>query len=286
VASRLPPWIFLPAATACAALAGLEEPSADPPAPPAAEAGAPEAAAADTGIACAPGATFNDGHGLTHAERALPVPTIDGDGADWRCAERFLVPPSDRARLGIPAASRMEVALQWDDEHLYFWARAETTEGSNAAVAEIYRNDSVHLYVARPMTNAIYAATDRHFVFDVRRQVAEFGDIGETRGNGDAIVGLRAKVGESVASGGRTFFEVEAAIDAVSIGRPRLSRGDRVRVNFQLNDATPGDPTPGYRVWFIDAGACGVNASSCDHDLLGTSEPYCDPRCTGEVELR
>jgi hypothetical protein len=67
------------------------------------------------------------------------------------------------------------------------------------------------------------------------------------------------------------------------VGRSGFARGDRVRVNFQVNDGTPPSNTVGYRIWFHNGSVCSPRV---DCFIASASEPFCDPRCTGEVELR
>lgn len=215
--------------------------------------------------------------------RADVPPEIDGVFDDWGCADKLSIGAGALERDGIPATSTADVAIMWDDVHLYFWAKVTVENPSNTFSADLYANDSVHLFVAADMPGEDYRIYDHQLVFDVRRQVADFGDVAPTRrGTGDGILGVTAKIGQAVVSGTTSTFEVEARLDAGILNRQRFERGDRIRVNFQVNDGAP-NTTTGYRIWFHSAAVCQAH-TNCS--FSGSSEPYCDPRCTGEVTLQ
>lgn len=281
MSARLAIVLFVSLAGACAAIAGLEEPTRDGPiARPDAAA---DVTASDTRPACRPGGEASDGKGRLHAVRADVAPEIDGRFDDWACADKMAIGAGDRARDGIPATSTADVAIMWDAVHLYFWARVTVQNPSNTASADIYINDSVHLFLAADGPAQDYRGLDHQLVFDVRKQVADFGDVPPTRrGTGNGVRGVRAMTSDAIVSGNQSAFEVEVVIDAGVIGRTSFASGERVRVNFQVNDGAPGSTT-GYRTWFHDPASCVAHIGCA---ISGTSEPYCDPRCTGEVELR
>ena len=112
-------------------------------------------------------------------------------------------------------------------------------------------------------------------VFDYMSFVADYGG-GATR---PTPSGITANVGPFLSQNGVLTFVVEARVDAAVVGRPGFTQGERVRVNFQIND----NAAASYRMWFWESAVC-VPFGTCNRS--GASEPFCDPHCTGEVELR
>jgi hypothetical protein len=172
-----------------------------------------------------------------------------------------------------------EIAMQWDEQHLYLLARVTTdSPGGTATGDQIFKNDSLLLFLAGPdpQPAAGYRASDHQMVFDYMSFVADYGG-GATR---PTPTGITAKAGPFVSQSGVLTFVVEARVDAAVVGRPGgFTQGERVRVNFQIND----NAATSYRTWFWESAVC-VGFGTCNK--AGASEPYCDPHCTGEVELR
>ena len=172
-----------------------------------------------------------------------------------------------------------EIAMQWDDQHLYFLARVTTdSPGGTAPRNQNFLNDSVHLYLAgpNPQPSAGYRTSDHQMVFDYRNLVTDYQG-GLTQ---PGVAGITATTGPARDENGTLSFVVEARIDAAILGRTMgFQAGDAVRVNFQVNDKADS----AYRIWFWETAVC-KGFGACDKS--GASEPFCDPHCSGEVALR
>ena len=282
-------WSFVIGACAagCAALAGINDGKdgtsssgeADLPVRDAADGGGSEA---DTGApgACKPG-NAEDSPSLIHASKVTveaPV-SVNGDPAEWACVDRLDF--SVGGRVIGPAAGKdiAEIAMQWDEGHLYLLARVTTdSPGGVATGNQIFSNDSVQLFLAGPdpQVGVLARLSDHQIVFDYQGFVVDYrGGIARAGTNG-----ITSAISPFNSQNGVLTFVVEAAIDAAIVGRPGgFTKGERVRVNFQVNESAPS----GYRVWFWAPEVC-VGFTGCNTG--GVSLPYCDPRCTGEVELR
>ena len=228
--------------------------------------------------ACPPGGNAADSEASIHATKVTKEVKVDGDGAEWTCVDRLAFTTGQRV-VGL-AANRgvADVAMQWDETHLYLWAKVRTASPTgNAQRLANFNNDSFHLYVASRTPTQTYTAADHHIVIDPLRQVADY-EISTRPGLAgiDATSGLMQDEG-----GGIISFVVEAKLDAAIIGRTTFAAGDTVRVNFQINDQP--DVANNYRIWFRDVAVC-TTFATCER--AGGSEPYCDPRCTGPVVLR
>jgi hypothetical protein len=228
---------------------------------------------------CAAGGNSADSPTKIHATKVQTPVKIDGDGAEWGCVDRFAFTGGQRV-VGLAGGNAVaDIAVQWDEANVYFWASVKTAStGDNGAAGRQgnFANDSIHLYLSGPSPNMNYTADDHHLVFDYKNQVADYA-IGFRTG----LDGIAAVVSPVTNANGTLSFVVEARIESQRIGRPTLKAGDKVRINFQLNDAP--NSAGNYRIWFRDVAVC-ARFTKCD--LAGGSEPYCDPRCTGEVELR
>lgn len=269
----------------CATLAGINdgEDRVDTPA----EAGADidsavsttdSGAADDSSVApCAPGGNAEDSASTLHATKVTTAVKIDGDGADWGCVDRLAFTTGQQVVGLSPARGVADVAMQWDETHLYLWAKVKTEPqpGTSPRLSN-FRNDSFHLYVTSRNPTQTYTLDDHQIVVDALKQVADYAI--STR---PGLTGIDATAGPSVNEGGLTVFVVEMKVDAGIIGRTSFAQGDTVRVNFQINDQP--DVANNYRVWFRDNAVC-KKFGGCDK--AGGSEPSCDPSCTGTVVLR
>jgi hypothetical protein len=234
----------------------------------------------DALVACKPG-NAADSTSKLHASKVTadaPV-VVNGDPAEWACVDRLDFSVGGRAVGAAAGHDVAEIAMQWDEQHLYFLARVTSDAPGGTAVGDqIFKNDSMHLFLAGPdpQPAAGYRASDHQMVFDYQSLVADYGG-GLTR---PSTAGITEKAGPFVSQNGVLTFTVEARIDASVIGRAGgLKAGDRVRVNFQIND----NAAASYRTWFWESAVC-TSFGTCNRS--GVSEPYCDPHCTGEVELR
>src|SRR5688572_21011016 len=96
-------------ATACAAIANIQDPTEDPILPES-DAGPDSAPTRDAKPSCTPGGSASDGPGRLHAKKADPAPVIDGAFDDWSCADTLSIGVGERANA-IPAGSTADVGL-------------------------------------------------------------------------------------------------------------------------------------------------------------------------------
>ncbi|MBS2011479.1 MAG: hypothetical protein JST00_01095 [Deltaproteobacteria bacterium] len=225
----------------------------------------------------------------TIPEIARVVPSapviVDGSGKEWSCVDRMVFLTGNR-RVDIAGGRGVaRIALQHDDEAIYVWAVVTTATPSGTAAANAnFRNDSFHLYAMGPAPTAEYTGQDHHVVVDALGLVTDYSDVAGIRPTLEGIV-AKASMPVPAADPALQTFEVELRITAKTLGRVGFQAGDRVRMNFQINDGPPaaGKNGPGYRVWFLDTATCPPTA---DCDVLSNSEPYCNPRCTRELTLK
>jgi hypothetical protein len=274
----------------CATLAGVNDGKERPPAP-VDDSGARDeeetsvapsnddaSLVADASVLpCAPGGDAAESSSVIHASKVKTAVTVIGEGAEWTCVDRLAFTAGQRV-VGLGEGRGVaDVAMQWDEQHLYLWAKVRTGgDPGTAPRLSNFNNDSFHLYAFSKAPTATYTADDHHIVIDVLGQTADY-----AIGSREALTGIDAKAGPRQDENGMSSFVVEAKIDAVILGRTSLAQGDTVNVNFQINDQP--DIANNYRVWFRDVGVC-KSFTGCD--VGGGSEPFCDPRCTGSVVLR
>jgi hypothetical protein len=225
---------------------------------------------------CMPGSASEDASHI-HASKvqgSAPV-VIDGAGGEWKCVDTLAFTTGELV-VGLGAGRGVaNVKMQWDETHLYLLADVTTgSPGGTAAAASNFTNDSFAFYVVSPTPALGYTQNDHHYVIDHKSQVTDY-EI-STR---PAAVGITAQAANVHDDGITLNFTVEARVDAANVGRTAFAKGDVVRVNFQVNDQP--DVGNNYRVWFHEAARCVATAGTCPR-----AEPYCDPRCTGDVELR
>jgi hypothetical protein len=244
--------------------------------------GSSEGGASSDALASCTRGNAADGTSRLHAPKvALDAPVnVNGDPAEWACVDRLDFSTGGRAVGPAPGHDIAEIAMQWDELHLYFLARVTTDSPGGTAVGDqIFKNDSVHLILTgpNPQPAAGYRASDHQIVFDYMSFVADYGG-GLTR---PSTSGVAAAAGPFTSQNGVLTYVVEARIEAAIVGRPSgFKQGERVRLNFQIND----NAAAAYRIWFWESAVCKA-FTGCDRGA-GASEPYCDPQCTGEVELR
>jgi hypothetical protein len=224
---------------------------------------------------CVPASASSDASHI-HASRvqdSAPV-VINGEGSEWKCVDTLAFTTGELV-VGLgPGRGVSNVKMQWDETHLYLLADVTTASPGGTAIAtDNFTNDSFAFYVVSPTPALAYTANDHHYVIDHRNQVADY-EI-STR---PAALGITAQAGTVHDDGTTLNFTVEARIDVANVGRTAFAKGDVVRVNFQVNDQP--DVGNNYRLWFREAARC-VASGTCPK-----AEPFCDPRCTGEVELR
>lgn len=226
---------------------------------------------------CKPGGNAAESDSLIHATKVMGAVVVDGDGAEWACVDRLAFTTGQRV-VGLAAGRGVaDVAMQWDETHLYLWAKVTTEPATgNAPRLTNFNNDSFHFYVSGRNPTTTYTNDDHQIVIDVLGQVADY-NIASRPGLG----GIDAKVGPRLAEGALSTFVVEAKIDAGIIGRTSFMQGDTIGINFQVNDQP--DIASNYRIWFRDPAVC-TTFGTCNQ--AGGSEPYCDPRCRGTVVLR
>lgn len=234
----------------------------------------------DALVSCKAGNAADSTSRLHASKVTLDAPVIvDGNPAEWTCVDRLDF--STGGRVVGPAAGHdiAEIGMQWDEQHLYVLARLTTdSPGGTATGDQIFKNDSLHLFLAgpEPQPNAGYRASDHQMVFDYQSLVVDYGG-GLTR---PGTNGITATTGPFISQNGVLTFVVEARVDAAVVGRAGgFKAGERVRVNFQIND----NAGAAYRIWFWESAVC-KSFTGCDNG--GASLPFCDPHCSGEVELR
>jgi hypothetical protein len=266
----------------CALLAGIDDGKDKKRA---ADAGSTDVLAAGgdgatAGDAIAPGECVphdaTDSRSRIHSSKVqdqAPV-VIDGAGPEWKCVDTLAFTTGELV-VGLgPGRGVANVKMQWDEQHLYLLADVTTgSPGGNAMTSTNFTNDSFSFYVANPNPGAAYTASDHHYVVDYLSQVADYD--GPTR---PSALGINAQAGTVRDDGTTLAFTVEARVDAANVGRASFAKGDVVRVNFQVNDQP--NVSNNYRIWFHEPTRC-VATGPCPK-----AEPFCDPRCTGEVELR
>jgi hypothetical protein len=212
-----------------------------------------------------------------HASKVKTPVVLDGDGAEWSCVDRFAFTGGQRVVNLAAGRGIADVAMQWDEQHLYVWASVTTAApAGNAPRATNYQNDSFSFFVSQPAPTSAYTANDHHIVLDSTNLLTDYA-IGTRTG----LAGINGKAGSVHDDGVTLTFVVELQIAASIVGRTAFATNDTVRVNFQINDGPSG--TPPYRIWMLDPSVC-TPVAGCT--VQGTSEPYCDPRCTGVVTLR
>jgi hypothetical protein len=205
---------------------------------------------------------------------------VNGSDTEWGCVDRLAFEIGGRS-VGVMAGHDVaKIAVQWDEQHLYFLAAVTSdAPGGTAAVNKNFQNDSMHFFVTgpNPQPRAGYRASDHQIVIDALGQVTDYAV--STR---PTITGITAKVGPAKEAGGALSFVIEARVDAAVLGRnDGFKAGDVVRVNFQIND----NAAASYRIWYWQPTVC-AGFTGCSSAVGAASEPYCDPHCTGEVLLR
>lgn len=221
---------------------------------------------------------------IAHVSADEPI-TIDGNPKEWGCVDRLVISQGDRRVDTASGAGLARIALQWDEEFLYLTAKVTTSPPNGTAGADLnYKNDSFHWLVMGPAPGTEYTAQDHHITIDVFGQATDFSDVAGIRPNLDGIVAKATGVSPGPTAELQTF-DVEIRATAKTLGRTTFRAGDIVQMNFQINDGPPaaGKTAPAYRIWFLDAGTCPIT-TACN--VLGTSEPYCNPRCTRGLRLR
>lgn len=212
-----------------------------------------------------------------HASRVQTPVVIDGDAVEWACVDRFRFDGGQRVSGLAAGRGVADVAMQWDAAHLYVWASLTTASpGGTAPRATNYQNDSLSFFVSQPTPTNAYTANDHQIVLDSTNLLTDYAISTRT-----SLAGIRGKAGTVHDDGVTLSFVVELQVDASIVGRTAFAAGDRVRVNFQVNDGPAAAPP--YRIWMVDPTVC-TSFTACN--VQGTSEPYCDPRCTGVVTLR
>lgn len=234
------------------------------------------------GAGCPPPGNAEEGPGRLRARRVVTPVVIDGTAAEWACVDRLAFTGGQQV-VGLSAGRGVaDVAMQWDEQYLYFLATVKTGSAGGAAPGgaeprdRSFANDSIHLFVAAPAPTAAYTAADHQIVLDWKDQAADFGITFRA-----SLAGITSKMTRAPDEGGLLVFVVEARVAATLMDRPSFARDDVVRVNFQINDGP--DSANNHRIWFRDAARCPAFAG-CDKS--GGSAPSCDPRCTGDLVLR
>ena len=225
-----------------------------------------------------------DGRGKLHAEEVVIPVTIDGKRGEWECADAYKFETGDRADgLAAGQASAL-VAMQWDAQNLYLFARVRTRAPTGDAGAAVnYQNDGFHIYLVADGATADYRNVDHHFAFDVLGRLTDYDDPPNGARPGPPA-NVTYRVTTPVPDGADVVFDIEAKFAASVVNRGGFVKGDKVHVNFQVNDSAGGGGVPPYRLWYVDVG--GVCPVSPNCNVNNASEPYCDPRCTGDLELR
>ena len=272
--------------TGCAALAGINDGAEG-----SSDGGAPsgESGVVDTGTSAsdAPGGDTgcvrrdaSESPSLIHAQHLVasaPV-MIDGKSDEWGCVDRLSFTVGQRVLGEGTGIGIAQIGVQWDENVLYILGEVTTqAPTSDAGRQQNFQNDSLSIFLAGPTPGATYTANDHHIVIDSIGQVADYMITART-----GLAGITGAAGSVSTAANLLHFVVEARVDASILGRTKFAMNDLVRINFQVNDG-PSSGTH-YRVWFLDKSVCQKITGTCD--VQGTSEPYCDPRCTGSVILR
>ena len=274
----------------CAALAGIDDGDPHGKAPgdandgggnvPLGEGGGPSEGGGflPDGAPCAAGNAVESA-AVLHAQHVQPQAPVklDGAGDEWACVDRFAFTGGQRVMGLVDGRGVADIAIQWDEQHLYVLANVVTASPTaDAGRLQNFNNDSLSVFVVGPTPGTTYTANDHHIAIDSAGLVADYAIGART-----SVAGIAAAVSTPVDSGGFLKFTIELQIDASIFRGEALKAADRIGMNFQINDAP--DVANHYRVWFVDPAKC-TKLASCT--VSGTSEPYCDPRCMGEVVLR
>lgn len=271
----------------CATLAGINDGKDGPGSSgnidlPVRDGSAPSEGGADTDAraSCTRGNAADSTSRLHATKVALDAPVVvDGTPSEWDCVDRLDFSTGGRVVGSAAGHDIAEIGMQWDEQHLYVVARVTTdSPGGDSTGNQIFKNDSLHFIVAGPdpQPATLYRASDHQIVFDYQSFVVDYGRGIERPG----ASGITAKVGPFMSQDNTITFVVEARVDAAVVGRPGgFTPGERVRVNFQINDGA----ATAYRIWYWEGAVC-TGFTGCNAG--GVSDPYCDAHCTGEVELR
>lgn len=212
-------WGFLALActVACATLAGINDGNGS--ASSSGETGLPVrdgGALSDRGsdpdalASCPPSGVTTSLSQLHASKVALDAPvTINGDPAEWACVDRLDFSTGGRVVGSAAGHDIAEIAMQWDDQHLYLLARVTTdSPGGTGMGDQIFKNDSVHLFLAGPdpQPGAGYRPSDHQIVIDYQSLVADYGG-GLTR---SGVNGIAASAGTFKSQNGVLTFAVEA----------------------------------------------------------------------------
>lgn len=209
--------------------------------------------------------------------------TVDGDGAEWDCVERWLFNGGNR-RVDLVSAVA-SIAMQYDDDALYLFATVTTKTPSGTADARSSpQNDSFHWFLTGPSPGTQYSVQDHHIVVDALDQTGDFAPEAGLRPTSGDIAATASPVTPASAADTQAFH-VEIRVKASALGRSSFRAGEKIRMNFQLNDGPPtgGQLLPPHRIWFVDDASCPTQPG-CNVNL--TSEPDCNPQCTQSVTLK
>jgi len=222
--------------------------------------------------------------GIVHAKAVLPGTSVDGVFTDWACVDKTDVGPGAFSKNLPPGNTQaLRFAFQWSPTNLYFYAKARTTTpGIENLGNQIFRNDSVHLFIGPfpAAAGGLYRLTDHQYVFDHAGRTADYDD-GVSR-----ATGATARV-VATSSSGVLDFEIEAVFVPGDFGLGAFAVGSRLLLNLQMFDTATADASSaGYRIWRLPMGTCTCDDDFCcaRTDMLRNS-PTCDLRCSESLLL-
>src|SRR4029078_2863743 len=110
-----------------------------------------------------------------HAQKVLAAVTVNGVGDEWDCVDRLDLSAGQRV-VGLTARRGVaQIAVQWDEQHLYFLAKMTTASPTPMASRLLnFQNDSLSIFLARPTPGPTYTGDDHQIVIDALGQVADY----------------------------------------------------------------------------------------------------------------
>ncbi len=211
--------------------------------------------------------------------------TIDGDLADWACiafvhvdANVGNVVKPDAATVTL--ANDYDFAVSWDENALRVaFHVVDPSADGNASAQELFRNDSVEVYVdADGMLTGVYGQDDHQWIVDHLNQSQVFQWL-----PGSTVNAVSTGFSSAVRAGKGTI-DYEIAIPASDLGRPTLSAALHLGFDVATND---GDGTAQIEqlLWYEAKGCTCANGCCCNGAGGKPDQPFCDTQRFGTLVL-
>jgi len=178
-------------------------------------------------MSCPPPGNAQDTATTMHASKVQTPVVIDGDGVEWACVDRLSLSSGQRVVNLAAGRGIADVAIQWDEQHLYLWASVTTAAPAGTAPrATNYQNDSFSFFVSQPTPTNAYTANDHHIVLDSTNLLTDYAISTRT-----GLAGINGKAGTIHDDGVTLSFVVELQVDASIVGRAAIAANDKEPVN-------------------------------------------------------